>query len=89
MCPFCGYDPYDYVDVGIGRIPVAITCCEDQAIFHAHGPEALVGKRSRAEIDEIIRFGAEWTETHDYYNDSQYRHELEEHIKQWKEEHNG
>jgi hypothetical protein len=28
-CPFCGLDPYEYVDVGIGSIPVAVTCCED------------------------------------------------------------
>lgn len=27
-CPFCGLDPYEYVDVGIGSIPVAVTCCE-------------------------------------------------------------
>ena len=28
-CPFCGLDPYEYVDVGIGSIPVAVACCEE------------------------------------------------------------
>lgn len=28
VCPFCGGDPYEYVDIGVGLQPVAITCCE-------------------------------------------------------------
>lgn len=27
-CPICRCDPYEYVDVGVGMMPVAITCCE-------------------------------------------------------------
>jgi hypothetical protein len=27
-CPFCGRDPYEWVDVGVGSVPVAITCCQ-------------------------------------------------------------
>ena len=27
-CPFCGCDPYEYVDIGVGSQPVAVTCCE-------------------------------------------------------------
>lgn len=29
-CPFCGLDPYEYVDVGLGGrgVPVAVSCCE-------------------------------------------------------------
>jgi len=27
-CPFCKLDPYHYEDVGVGRVPVAINCCE-------------------------------------------------------------
>lgn len=27
-CPFCGYDPYDYIDIGVGMQAVAVTCCE-------------------------------------------------------------
>ena len=27
-CPFCGSHPYEYVDIGVGSVPVAVTCCE-------------------------------------------------------------
>lgn len=27
-CPFCKLDPYEYVDVGVGLVPVAVTCCD-------------------------------------------------------------
>lgn len=27
-CPFCGRDPYHYVDNGIGMEAVAVNCCE-------------------------------------------------------------
>lgn len=27
-CPFCGLDPYHYVDNGVGMEAVAVTCCE-------------------------------------------------------------
>jgi hypothetical protein len=27
-CPFCGHDPYHYVDNGVGMEAVAVTCCE-------------------------------------------------------------
>lgn len=27
-CPFCGHDPYHYVDIGMGMEAVAVTCCE-------------------------------------------------------------
>lgn len=28
QCSFCGKDPYDYVDAGVGEIPAAVTCCD-------------------------------------------------------------
>lgn len=28
QCPFCGSDPFEYVNNGIGLEPVAVTCCE-------------------------------------------------------------
>jgi len=28
VCPFCGHDPYHYVDIGVGYEAVAVTCCE-------------------------------------------------------------
>ena len=27
-CPFCGRDPYHYVDNGVGMEAVAVDCCE-------------------------------------------------------------
>lgn len=27
-CPFCGHDPYHWVDIGVGMERVAVTCCE-------------------------------------------------------------
>lgn len=27
-CPFCGRDPFEYVDIGVGMEAVAVTCCE-------------------------------------------------------------
>ena len=27
-CPFCNRDPFHYVDVGVGSVPVAVDCCE-------------------------------------------------------------
>lgn len=27
-CPFCGRDPFVYVDIGVGREAVAVDCCE-------------------------------------------------------------
>ena len=27
-CPFCKQDPYEYEDIGVGCVPVAITCCD-------------------------------------------------------------
>lgn len=27
-CPFCKCDPYEYADVGICMVPVAVVCCD-------------------------------------------------------------
>lgn len=27
-CPFCKRDPYEYVDVGVGTVAVAVSCCD-------------------------------------------------------------
>lgn len=32
-CPFCGRDPFHYVDIGVGWEPVAVICC-DAGIEH-------------------------------------------------------
>lgn len=35
-CAFCGHDPYEYVDIGVGRERVAITCCELGCAVYDH-----------------------------------------------------
>lgn len=38
-CPFCGHDPYHYVDNGVGMEAVAVTCCElGVELFGRHEP---------------------------------------------------
>jgi hypothetical protein len=27
-CPFCGLDPFHYVDIGVGMQAVAVNCCD-------------------------------------------------------------
>lgn len=42
FCPFCNRDPYEYVDIGVGYEPVAVTCCgAGIALFHYHEPKAF------------------------------------------------
>lgn len=36
-CPYCGQDPYEYVDVGVGMIPVAVTCCNAGILYFQYG----------------------------------------------------
>jgi hypothetical protein len=34
-CAFCGRDPYEYVDIGVGYQAVAVSCCEEGiALYH-------------------------------------------------------
>lgn len=49
ICPFCQRDPFEYVDVGVGvgMVPVAVTCCE-------LGDDFFRGARSPIEHDVRI-----------------------------------
>lgn len=38
-CPFCKCDPYHYVDVGIGHVPVAVNCCELGITLFSRNPD--------------------------------------------------
>ena len=38
ICPFCKCDPYEYVDVGVGMVPVAVNCCDAGIELHRPGP---------------------------------------------------
>lgn len=35
-CAFCGRDPYEYVDIGVGMERVAVTCCELGCAVYDH-----------------------------------------------------
>lgn len=38
-CPVCKNHPYEYVDVGIGMVPVAVNCCDfGYYYFGGYGP---------------------------------------------------
>jgi hypothetical protein len=55
-CPFCGNDPYEYVDVGVGGqgVPVAITCCDLGVEYFENDPEREVVTIS---VGEFYRIG--------------------------------
>jgi hypothetical protein len=40
-CPFCGSDPYHYVDNGVGMERVAVTCCDEGIALFQHGDPVL------------------------------------------------
>lgn len=52
ICPFCGHDPYHYVDNGLGMEAVAITCCEIGIEYFAREPKEYI-TISREEMDEL------------------------------------
>lgn len=41
ICIFCGRDPYEYVDVGVGMQRVAVSCCEMGIGLYHHRDEQL------------------------------------------------
>jgi len=43
VCPFCGNDPYHYVDVGLGGrgVPAAVVCCDHGIGLYQHSDEGL------------------------------------------------
>jgi hypothetical protein len=50
-CPFCGHDPYHYVDNGVGMERVAVTCCDLGIALFQDGDEQLArasGERHEA-----------------------------------------
>lgn len=53
ICPFCGLHPYEYVDVGVGSVPIAVNCCEfGPLIFDWRTSEAHT-KKAQAVADEL------------------------------------
>lgn len=47
-CPFCGLCPYEYVDVGVGSVPVAVNCCE-------FGPFMFDWRTKKADMETAAR----------------------------------
>lgn len=43
-CPFCGLCPFEYVDVGVGHIPVAVNCCHFGPLLFEHYADAHTRK---------------------------------------------
>lgn len=39
VCPFCGLDPYEWVNVGAGSVAVGVTCCDLGWYYYDGGPE--------------------------------------------------
>lgn len=44
-CPFCGQDPYHYVNNGVGMERVAVVCCDLGIGLFQHGDEQLAKVR--------------------------------------------
>lgn len=66
-CPFCDLDPYEYVDVGIGYVPVAVNCCQwgpllfdwrtdkaDYAKAKEVAAEIEAGRMTREQADDAL-----------------------------------
>lgn len=60
-CPFCGHDPYHYVDNGVGMERVAVVCCDEGVALFQHGDPVLTEQISlRREAAACIREMVEW-----------------------------
>jgi hypothetical protein len=53
-CPFCGHHPYEYVDIGVGMQPVAVTCCSLGNEFFGRGESDFI-TIERTTFDSIAR----------------------------------
>lgn len=55
-CPFCGCDPFHYVDNGIGMEAVAVTCCEFGDLYF-RGARPPIETTVMLEPDEFRELG--------------------------------
>ena len=51
VCPFCGCDPFHYVDNGVGMEAVAVTCCEPGVEYFSRSGDIVT--LSRGDFEEI------------------------------------
>ncbi len=56
-CPFCGHDPYHYVDIGVGYEAVAVTCCEFgvELFDHRNTGDVTMSREEFCEIANHLR----------------------------------
>ena len=47
ICPFCKQDPFHYVDVGIGMVPVAVNCCDSGIALYSGNKQVIRALRLR------------------------------------------
>lgn len=40
-CAFCGRDPYEYVDIGVGYQAVAVSCCDEGIALYQYYDKTL------------------------------------------------
>jgi hypothetical protein len=40
-CAFCGRDPYEYVDIGVGYQAVAVSCCDEGIAVYQYFDKTL------------------------------------------------
>jgi hypothetical protein len=56
-CPFCGRDPYHYVDIGVGYQAVAVTCCElgIELFDHRQTGDVTLSREDFSELANSLR----------------------------------
>lgn len=60
QCPFCGRDPFHYVDIGVGREAVAVDCCELGDLYF-RGMRPPIKHDVTLDADEFRRIGDKLT----------------------------
>jgi Fe-S-cluster-containing dehydrogenase component len=53
VCPFCGIHPFEYVDVGIGMVPVAVNCCHLGPLLFDNYADSETRKAAEAVAEEL------------------------------------
>jgi len=53
-CPFCGNDPFEYVDIGVGMQPVAINCCDLGILYFEGAEEVTISAETFNSIADVL-----------------------------------
>ena len=57
ICPFCNQDPFDYADVGIGSIPIGITCCGELVhYYYSHNEQFPTSQEAETYLKELYPY---------------------------------